>query len=171
MLKNFFKSAGRNILKYKAYSLINFLGLICGFALSLHILTYVRNETSYDRFHEKVDRLYRFTYSAPNGMQIASTPPPIAPALKDFYPEVEEVARVYPRNVSVSLPNNPAAFEETNILFADSAITKLFSFQFVKGSPERALNDKFTVLINEEMATKYFGDKNPVSGEHHITRS
>jgi putative ABC transport system permease protein len=162
MLRNFFTTAIRNIVKNKAYSFINYVGLTCGLALALLILVYVRNETSYDQFHEKANRLYRFGYTVSNGMKIAATPPPIAPALKDYYPEVEEVARVYLRNVSISIAGSTDAFEESNVLFADSAITKMFSFQFVKGSSKRVLHDKFTVLINEKMATKYFGDKNPI---------
>jgi putative ABC transport system permease protein len=162
MLENFFKTAIRNIVKHKVYSFINYVGLTCGLALALLIIAYVRNETSYDQFHKNAARLYRFGYTVSNGMKIASTPPPIAPALKDYYPEVEEVARMYGRNVSISMPNGTEAFEETNVVFADSAITKMFSFDFLKGNPKRALHDKFTVLINEKMATKYFGNKNPV---------
>jgi putative ABC transport system permease protein len=162
MLKNFFKTALRNIVKNKAYSFINYVGLTCGLALALLILAYVRNEISYDQFHEKANRLYRFGYTVSNGMKIAATPPPIAPALKDYYPEVEDVARVYLRNVSISIPGSTDAFEETNVAFADSAITNMFSFQFLKGNPYRALHDKFTVLINEEMANKYFGERNPI---------
>lgn len=162
MLKNFFKTAFRNIIKYKAYSFINFVGLTSGLALSLLIITYVLNEVSYDQFHTHIDRLYRFSYTVPNGLQIASIPPPIAPKLKDFYPEVEETARWYGRNVSVSLPGQAEAFEENNVYFVDSAATKMFSFEFVKGNPKRALHDKFTVLVNEDMATKYFGDKDPI---------
>lgn len=162
MLENFFKTAIRNIVKYKAYSLINYVGLTCGLALALLIIAYVRNETSYDQFHKHAARLYRFGYTVSNGMKIAATPPPIAPVLKDYYPEVEEVARLYGRNVSISMPNSTEAFEETNVFFADSTITKMFSFDFLKGNPKQALHDKFTVLINEKMATKYFGDKNPI---------
>lgn len=162
MLKNFFKTAGRNILKNKAYSMINFVGLTCGIALALLIISYVRSELNYDQFHERKDRLYRMSYVAPNGLQLATTPPPIAPMLKEYFPEVEEAARVYGRNVSISLPEQNEAFEETDILFADSALMKMLSFEYVKGSPSRGLTDKFTVLINEEMAKKYFGDSNPI---------
>jgi putative ABC transport system permease protein len=162
MLKNFFKTAGRNILKNKAYSIINFSGLTTGLALSLLILTYVRSEFSYDRFHEKADRLYRIKYVAPNGLKIASSPPPIAPVMKDFFPEVEEAARVYGRNVSIARPEAEVSFEESGVFFADSTLMKMFSFQFVSGNPEKALSEKFTVLITEEMAKKYFGDKDPL---------
>lgn len=162
MFKNFIKTAVRNILKYRAYALINFLGLTTGLALALLILTYVRSELSFDRFHAKADRLYRVRYVAPNGLEIASSPPPIAPSMKEFFPEVEEAGRLYGRNLSISLPNNEDAFEEDNVYFADSSIMKMFSFEFVKGNPDNALTEKFTVLINEEMARKYFGDKDPL---------
>lgn len=172
MLRNFFKTAGRIIVKQKAYAIINFTGLTCGIALSLLILAYVRSELSYDRFHEKSDRIYRIKYVAPNGLELASSPPPIAPVMKDFFPGVEEAGRVFGRNVSIKRADQVEAFEETNVFFVDSAITKILTLQFVKGNPYRALHDKFTVLINEEMATKYFGNTNPIgesllfSGKH-----
>ncbi|HEY0743961.1 MAG TPA: ABC transporter permease, partial [Chryseosolibacter sp.] len=162
MFQNFLRTALRTIVKYKAYATINFLGLTTGFALALLIVAYVRSEVSYDRFHANADRLYRIKYVAPNGLEIASSPPPIAPLMKDFFPAVEEAGRMFGRSVSISLPHGEQAFEETNVFFADSSIMKMFSFEFVKGNPARALADKFTVLINEEMAAKYFGDKDPV---------
>ena len=115
MIKNFFRTALRNIVKYKAYSIINFVGLTCGLALALLIISYVRSELSFDQFHEKSARLYRFRYNVPNGLQLASTPPPIAPKLKENFPEVEEAARVYGRNVSISLPQGSEVFEESQV--------------------------------------------------------
>ncbi len=162
MLKNFFKTATRLILKNKAYSLINFIGLTCGLTLALLIIAYVRSEVSYDRFHTQADRLYRLRYTAPNGFELASTPPPIAPVMKEYFPEVEEVARLYLRNVSIAKPGTNEAFEEPRIMFADSAIMKMMTFEFVKGSADRALVDKYTILINEAMAVKYFGTEDPI---------
>lgn len=162
MLQNFFKTALRNIARYKAYAFINFIGLTCGVALALLIIAYVRSELSYDRFHTLADRLYRIRYDAPNGLGLATSPPPIAPVMKDFFSEVEEAGRIYGRNVSIRRPQSEEAFEETGVFFADSSIMKMMSLEFVKGNPKRALVDKFTVLITEEMATKYFGDANPV---------
>jgi len=162
MLRNFFKTAGRNILKYKAYSLINFIGLTCGIALALLIMVYVRNELGYDRYQQKADRLYRVSYEVPNGLKLAVTPPPMAPALKEYFPQVEETCRLYSRSVSVSRPEDKEAFEEQDILFADSSFQKMFTLEFVKGNPRHALGEKFTVLINEETARKYFGDKDPI---------
>lgn len=172
MLKNFLKTASRIIIKQRAYAAINLIGLTSGIALSLLIMAYVRSEINYDTFHEKIDRLYRINYKAPNGLDLASSPPPIAPAMKDFFPEVEHAARLYSRNVSIKLPDQDVAFEETGVFFADSALMDMLSFEFVKGNPSRALVDKFTIIINEEMATKYFGEANPIgesllfSGQH-----
>jgi putative ABC transport system permease protein len=139
-----------------------FFGLACGLALALLIITYVRSELGYDRFHEKADRLYRFSYAAPNGMHLAATPPPIAPLLKEYFPGVEEAGRIYVRNVSITRPDNEEAFEETDIMFADSSIARMFTFEFVKGNPKHPLRDKFTLIINEEMAQKYFGNEDPI---------
>lgn len=172
MLKNFFTTAARVILRQKTYAVINFVGLTSGVALALLIFAYVRSEVSYDRFHEKGDRIYRIRYDTPNGLALATSPPPIAPVMRDFFPEVETACRMYPRNVSIRRPDQAEAFEESDVFFADSSFTDIFSLEFVKGSPERALYDEFTVLITEEMATKYFGDEDPIgepllfSGKH-----
>ncbi|HCW08348.1 MAG TPA: hypothetical protein DGG95_13390, partial [Cytophagales bacterium] len=115
MVKNFLKTAWRNILRYKIYSVINFVGLTCGLSLALLIFAYTRSELSYDQFHEKASRLYRFGYLVSNGLKLASTPPPIAPVLKEYFPEVEETARLYGRNVSIRLPEGNQSFEETNV--------------------------------------------------------
>ena len=71
MLKNFFKTAWRNILRYKVYSVINFVGLTCGLTLALLIFAYTRSELSYDQFDEKASRLYRFKYLVSNGLKLA----------------------------------------------------------------------------------------------------
>jgi len=172
MLQNFFKTAARVILRQKTYAVINFVGLTCGVALTLLIVAYVRSEISYDKFHDKSDRIYRIKYDTPNGLQLASSPPPIAPVMKDFFPEVENAGRMYGRNVSIKRPDQAEAFEESGIFFTDSTMLDIFTLEFVKGNPKRALHDKFTVLITEEMATKYFGQDNPIgeslmfSGKH-----
>src|SRR5258707_494589 len=115
MLKNFFTTAWRNILRYKVYSVINFVWLTCGISLALLIFAYTRSELSYDQFHERASRLYRFWYLVPNGLKLADTPPPIAPLLKDYFPQVEEAARLYRRNVSIRLPESNQSFEENDV--------------------------------------------------------
>jgi putative ABC transport system permease protein len=172
MLKNFFKTAVRNIVRHKAYSIINFVGLTCGVTLALLIMVYVRSEIGFDTFHEDGDRLYRIKYVAPNGLELASSPPPLAVYMPGYFPEVELTGRMYGRNVSVKRPDGQDAFEESGVFFADSSIMKMMTFEYVKGSQENALQEEFTVIINQEIATKYFGDKDPIgetllfSGRH-----
>lgn len=162
MLKNFFKTAYRNILKNRVYALINFVGLTSGLALCLLIIVYVRSETGYDKFHTKIDRLYRINYAAPNGLLLASSPPPLAPALKDYFPEVEETARMYNRNVSINRTGNAEHFEESDVYFTDSTLFNMFTFDVVRGNARKLLHEKFTVVINEDMAKKYFGNDDPI---------
>src|SRR3979490_1273480 len=101
MLRNFFKTAGRNIIRHKAYSIINFVGLTCGVTLALLIMVYVRSETSFDDFQKNGDRLYRIKYIAPNGLELASSPPPITPRMPEYFPEVELAGRMYGRAISI----------------------------------------------------------------------
>src|SRR5690349_14297789 len=162
MLRNFLKTAYRNIVKNKVYAIINFVGLTTGLALSLLIIVYVRSETGYDQFHSKLDRLYRIKYEAPNGLLLASSPPPLAPAMKDYFPEVEQTARMYNRNVSINRSGNSEHFEESNIYFVDSTLFDLFTFKVLRGDTRRLLHDRFTVVINEDMAHKYFGNEDPL---------
>ena len=162
MLRNFFKTAARNILRHKAYSIINFVGLTCGVTLALLIMVYVRSETSFDDFQQYGDRLYRIKYVAPNGLELASSPPPISPRMTEFFPEVEAAGRMYGRAVSIKRPQSEGSFEETGVFFTDSTIMKMMTFELVSGTLDKALNEEFTVIINQEMATKYFGDKDPI---------
>lgn len=162
MLQNFFKTAARNILRHKAYSIINFVGLTCGVALALLIMVYVRSEISFDTFHQNADRLYRIKYVAPNGLELATSPPPLAVYMPEYFPEVELTGRVYGRAVSIKRPDSNEAFEQPGVFFADSSIMKMMTFEYLRGSAENALQEEFTVIINEEMATKYFGDKDPI---------
>lgn len=162
MFRNFFRTAFRNMAKHRSYAVINFSGLTSGLALALLIITYVRSELRYDHHHEKLQRLYRLSYSVPNGLQLATTPPPIAPKMTDFFPEIEAAARIYGRGISLSRPERDDLFVEETVYFADSTLTDLFTFSFVHGNPELALKEKFTVILSEEVAKRYFGNEDPV---------
>lgn len=162
MLQNIWNTAVRALLRNKVYTLINFSGLTLGLTLALLIITYVRFELSYDNFSPNADRLYRITNTTSFGRSYALTPPALAMYLKDYFAGIEEVARVYERSVSIRLSENQQAFEEEKIYFADSTLLNLMPLQFVAGDEKRVLSEKFTIVINEEMALKYFGKVNPI---------
>ena len=174
MLKNYFKVALRNLLRHKAYSFINILGLSIGLTCCLLLFIYVQDELSYDRFHEKSDRIYRVKYEV-NNFTLARNPMPMGPAIAEFFSEVEKTARLYNRSASVEIKEGagaPRQFEESRIFFADSTIQDIFTFEYIAGDPASMLRNPFSVVLMEDVAQKYFGSENPlgktiyIAGDH-----
>ncbi|MFY0627213.1 MAG: ABC transporter permease [Reichenbachiella sp.] len=160
MFQNYLKIALRNLVKHKTFSLINILGLTGGLTCCLLIFVFVSDELSYDNFHSKKDRIYRVEYFI-GDFDIARIPPVFAEHFDGFFPEIEKTARMFPRNISVLIDQGigiePKKFEEEGVWFADSSTFEIFDYNFVHGSIKNALHDPFTVLLNEEIAEKYFG--------------
>ena len=165
MFRTYLKPAIRHILKHKTFSLINILGLTGGLMCCLLILIFVTDEYSYDKFHQKKDRIYRVHYLISN-FDIARIPPVMSSHIGSYFPEVEVTARMFSRSVSIQIPDEMGAgtrrFEEDNVNFADSSIFDILSFMPIHGNLDNALRQPFTVILNEEMAEKYFGDQNPI---------
>ena len=165
MFRNYLKTAIRNIFRQKAYSLINVTGLAIGIVSCLFIVLYILDEFSYDRFHERGDRIYRmfFDYTSPNGETFSHAIGPyrLADELNERYPEIEEVVRLsfpYPQPVSFG----EIEFMAENIMLADPNIFDLFSFEVLRGDPATALTEPFTCVISDVMAGKFFGEIDPV---------
>ncbi len=156
MLCNYFKIALRHVGREKGYSVINVLGLAIGMACCLLILLFVRDELSYDRFHEKGDRIVRVVRETS-----VMSPAPLGPALADDLPEVEAYVRFVEQSEVVVTGPGGDSFRET-ILAADSTIFDVFSFALVSGDPHRALRNPDEVLLTESLARKYFGEENPI---------
>lgn len=166
MLLNYLKIAFRNIIRNKTFSLINILGLTFGLISFLGISLYVVDEFSYDRFHEKSDRIYRAIINAEfDGQSVkwGAVPNKMAPAAKEI-PEVEKVTRVFHHNFGdigfVSTETDQ--FSETNLFYADPEIFDVFTIPFIQGTPDKALDRPGTLIISESSAKRYFGDENPV---------
>src|SRR6267154_6740661 len=104
MLKNYLTSAFRRLVRNKAYTVLNAVGLSVGLACFTLIGLWVKDELSYDRFHPKADRIYRvggiFTDESAKFEQ-AVTPPPLAPSLLNDFPEVEDAVRLDLNNATV----------------------------------------------------------------------
>ncbi len=157
MLFNYLKTAYRGILRNKIFSLINIIGLATGLTCALLILTFVVDEKSYDTFHSKKERIYRLRYLI-SDFDIARVPPIFKEYLNDYFPEVESSSRLWSRSVSVSVPHEgqDLRFEETNVNFADAELFQIFDFEVVSGTLDEALVHPFSVILNEEIALKYF---------------
>ena len=166
MLQNYIVVALRNLWRHRGYSLINVFGLAIGLASSIFILLYVVNELTYDRFHEKSDQIYRIWIrgSMPaTEMRHAITAPPMAEALLNDYPEVEQVVRLH-QSRGWMVRSGDRIFHETEqeFIFADSSFFDVFSFPLIKGDPKTCLRDPRSIVLTEEYATKYFGDEDPI---------
>jgi hypothetical protein len=156
MLKSYFKIAWRSVSRYKSYSIINILGLALGIASCLLIFLVVRNELSYDNFHNKADRTYRVTMNALDFNPSVSMA--IAPALQSDFPELENVSQFWfqPEGMFKVGENR---YNEKAFAYADDQFLKIFDYQWIAGNPNSVLSEPNAVVITESIAKKYFGKK------------
>ena len=160
MIRNYFLIAFRNIVKQKFYSFINILGLTIGIAASLFIILYVTDEWSYDRFHKNIERMYRVGLNgklAGQEVHVVSTPPPLASAMVNEVPGVEQALRLWQWG-DVVIRYEDKVFTEDLIFHTDSNFFKVFSFELLEGDPETALKEPNSMVITESIANKFFGD-------------
>ncbi len=164
MIKNYFKMAWRNLVKNKVYSVLNILGLAVSLACFILITLYVVDELSYDRFHEKADRIYRINSDITMGesQQLPFTSDMMGPTLKNDYPQVEESTRIYTSNGSKLLRKGDEFIEENLVAHADSTFFQVFTFPLIAGDPKTALKDPRSVVLSESAAQKYFGSTDVV---------
>jgi len=166
MLKNYLLVALRNLWRHRGYTLINIFGLTIGIASTIFILLYVINEMSYDRFHAKSDQIYRVWISGSmpaTEMRHAVSSAPMAEALLNDYPEVEQSVRIRQAGGWI-VRQGDRVFNESSdeFLFADSTFFNVFSFKLLKGDPKTCLKDPRSIVLSEEYAQKYFGNEDPI---------
>ncbi len=157
LLWNYIKIALRNIRRHKSYSLINILGFSIAMVPAVLTFLYVAYELSYDRHNANYDRIYRVISDGRYGTIM---PLPLGPALKAGAPEVEEAIRMRGGGEYIKYKDKEIA--ERNVMWADPEILKIFTFEFVKGNPESAFQNKYSVVISESAANRLLGDKNPL---------
>jgi putative ABC transport system permease protein len=166
MLSNIIKVAIRNLIRHPGYTLINILGLAIGLTCSILILLYVKNEVTYDRFHQKSDRIYRVGVRGQmpgNELIQAVTAPPMMEALLNDYPEVDMVCRIGKfGGWLVSYEDKKFNETEETFKFADSTFFELFDFRLLRGDPKTVLTRPKTLIMTESAARKYFGDEDPI---------
>ncbi|MBO0937461.1 ABC transporter permease [Fibrella sp. HMF5335] len=171
MFTNYVKIAWRTLRKQGGYTAINVIGLALGLACCLLITLYVVDELSYDRFNAKADRIYRLHSDIKFGgevMNMAVTPDPLGPTLKQDYPQVEQFTRLHQQGTwSVSQAGTTSVIREDNITFADSTVFDVFTLPLLAGryagaDPKRALAQPNSVVISEAAATRHFGSQNPI---------
>ncbi len=164
MIDNFFKIAFRNIRKHKVFSFINITGLAVGLAMFVLIALYIRFELSFDRFHENIDRICRVEQILDHsGLKeaIAGCPAPLSGPLAADYPEFEAVSRVIDGGNTIIKLDGDQKLRES-VFYADSAFFQIFSFSWIGGDAEHALDAPYSVVLTESLAEKIFGQDDPV---------
>ncbi len=164
MFRNYILIALRNLLKQKGYSAINILGLSIGMTCCLLILLWVADELSYDRFHEKADRLYRVVLKArlnDKDLEIPVSCAPLAEALVREMPEVESAARLRETG-NFTVRYGDRVFNETRFFFADSNLFTVLSAEWLDGNSDDALRAPNSLVLTDAVARKYFGTASAV---------
>ena len=163
MFQNYLKIAIRNLWKQKFHSVVNIFGLAVGLTCVLLISLYVVDELSFDRFHKKSGNIYRVVenqyYAGQPVFPVAVTPGPLAPKLKEEYPEIINATRMMYNNSMFEVDEKK--FVEIGA-YVDNSFFQIFSFPIVTGDPETALNKVDAIVINQTLANKYFGDEDPI---------
>ena len=171
-MRYYLKIGLRSLLKNRLYSLINIAGLAVGITAFLLILIHVRYERSYDRFHRDSDRIYRLRYerSSAEGesVKFASCCPPAAIRIRELYPEVEKIARVFRYRATVIFGER--RYYEERMFFVEPQVFDLFDIEMVRGNPSTGISDANTAFVSESYARKYFGENDPMGQTINVDR-
>lgn len=168
MIKNYLKTAFRNLIRNKNYAIINIAGLMAGIAICVIIFIIIQFETSFDNFHTKKNRIYRVLTEyhhadAANIFYGRGVPLPMPAALRTSFPQIEKVAATYSdgNDQLLVLDDNGNPFkkfkEEKGVLFTEPSFFDIFDFKWLTGSPI-SLKDPNSVALTRMIAEKYFGD-------------
>ncbi|MBN2214534.1 MAG: ABC transporter permease [Bacteroidales bacterium] len=164
MFNNLIKTALRYILKHPGYSLLNVLGLTLGITSALFLIIYSANEISYDRYHEKADRIYRVSskITEPDDQFtwiVAQIP--FGPQAAHDYPDIEAYVRFIGMGRTL-FRYEDKEFNEENFYYTDSALFDVFTYRVVKGEVKTALEEPNKIILTEKTAAKYFGNEDPI---------
>ncbi|MGC4035863.1 MAG: ABC transporter permease [Chitinophagaceae bacterium] len=160
MIRNYFKTAFRNLTRNKIYSFINIAGLSLGLAAAMLIMLFVKDEVSYDRFHKNLNQTYlvaRKITSNSDGSIVGTdgyTGYLQGPSFKDAIPGVDGFVRMLFRQVNYKKNTD---VESQLVYYVDANFFSAFSFPLISGNAKTVLQDPHSVVISENMAKKLFG--------------
>ncbi len=162
MFRDLFKATIRNFIRFRTFSILNILGLSVGIAASLLILSWTWHEWSYDRFHDKIDRIHLVWLESEDETTISSFGPgPIAPFLRSRYPEVENSTRTW-----FTWRQSPVRYKQETFFGRGGGVEpeffKIFTFPFIQGSKDVSCNNPYFIILTEDFTRKLFKQENPV---------
>ena len=163
MLLNYITIAWRNLVRNRTFTAINILGLTIGLATCLLISLFVLDELSYDRFHEKADRIVRVTFQGTVQGETMHEPhvmPPVAQTLRADYPEVQDATRLRWQGTP-EIKYGQTTFRNQAFAFVDANFFTVFTLPFLKGDAKTALTQPNTVVVTRAFAKTCFGQTDP----------
>ncbi|HMC98881.1 MAG TPA: ABC transporter permease, partial [Ferruginibacter sp.] len=163
MIKNYFKTAWRNLLHNKTFSLINIFGLALGMTCSLLILLWLKDELKRDKFHANGARLYRVMenqYYSGDISTFNSSPGILAENIVKDMPEIQLASQMLWEEEPLFTVGN--TFDKEKGRYVQKDFLKMFSFKLVKGNPATALTNLNSVVISKKLADKYFKGEDPI---------
>jgi len=164
MIRNYLKTAFRNLGRNKGYAFINVLGLAVGIAACLLIFLVIQFESSFDNFHKKKDSIYRIgtQFHTQDGVDYSDGISfPVATALRIDFPQLKEVASIFRNGGQVTIENGSTQLKkltEDNFYYAEPEFFKMFDFRWLAGNPQTCLKDPHSAVLTKATAEKYFGD-------------
>jgi putative ABC transport system permease protein len=173
MIKNYLKTAWRNLFNNKSYATLNIVGLAVGIAACLLIFLIIKYETSFDTFHTKKDSIYRVltVQAGPDGTEFLSGVPfPTTPSLRLDFPQLKGVASILRsggRIYSLDVDHNsaPKKFKEDDSYYTEPQFFDVFDFSWLAGDKKTALAEPNTVVLTQTEADKFFGDWKSAMGK------
>lgn len=174
MIRNYFKTAWRNLMRNKSYAAINIIGLSVGIAACTLIFLIIQFETSFDTFHTKKDKIYRVitAFHNPDGINLSSgVPLPISEGLRIDFPQLKQVAQVMHNDGShYSIGNTSKGeqvkkFKEDWAYYIEPQFFQIFDYAWLAGDKKTALSDPYTVVLSRDEADKFFGNWHDAIGK------
>lgn len=162
MLKNYFITTLRYLIRQKTFTIINIVGLAMGMALAILIYIWVQHELSYDEFNSKSERIHRLIQTqhyASGPLTTPCMPGPIAKDIRDEIPEIENTFMYYALSMTVNYADK--VFTE-DVQLADPQLFEMFDFEFIEGSGNHVFDELKSIVITDKMATKLFEDEDPM---------
>ncbi len=162
MIGSYIKTSGRNIARNKLFSTINIVGLSISMSVGLVLISLLSDMFSYDRFHEKGNRIYRviskYMYLDQEDQNYyASTSPRAGREIKENITGIEDIALLH------NGFGGDMKFGDKTVplhgIFANESFFSIFSFSLLQGSSSNALKEPFSVMLTQTAAKKLFGNE------------
>jgi len=162
MIRNYFITTIRNLVRNKVFALINIFGFAIGIACVILFFLWVSDEVSYDRFHKNKERTYNLLsiFARGDGNSMSVTPFPLTPTLSERHPEVEAYSRYWQYSSLVTYGETTNMDEKIHLV--DPGFLDMFTFPVISGNVKEAFSNRSSIAITESEAIKYFGNEEPI---------